>query len=183
MKELRTLHIASILVLGFIFFAGPVAASVWIGTGTESLLGGDLTDPDDSVKEREPNNYGADKSEEELRPLNGNWRTMISAPTSPPGTPPHQRHPYQSWQGSPACAIFLNNPETSTSATPPTAPAARYESITATRPRSSPPSLLPTWRRDSRDENWGKSPPAWAPRGSRKPISRCPPRHTRGSGS
>jgi hypothetical protein len=111
MKELRTLHIASILVLGFIFFAGPVAASVWIGTGTESLLGGDLTDPDDSVKEREPNNYGADKSEEELRPLNGNWRTMISAPTSPPGTPPHQRHPYQSWQGSPACAIFLNNPE------------------------------------------------------------------------
>jgi hypothetical protein len=88
-------------------------ADAWkrIGTGNAGLLGGDLTDPQDAIREREPVAYAQDRPENELRPLNTNWLRMRSAPTSPPGTPPHQRHPYQSWQNSPACAIFLNNPE------------------------------------------------------------------------
>ena len=110
MKQICFLTVAPLVLLGFFSFTYPAGASVRIGTGDKSLLGGDLTDPNDSVREREPNNYAHDKSEDELRPLHGNWLRMKSAPTSPRGTAPHQRHAYQSWQGSPACAIFLNKP-------------------------------------------------------------------------
>jgi len=99
------------VLLGALSITRPADASEQIGTGKAGLLGGDLTDPQDAIQEREPVAYAQDRSENELRPLNAAWLRMKSAPTSPPGTPPHQRHAYQSWQGAPACSIFLNNPE------------------------------------------------------------------------
>jgi len=87
----------------------PASAAVNIGTGNASLIGGDLTDPEDDVVDR--GGYDADKSEAEFRPEKGNWVTMKSSPNSPPDKPAHQRHAYQDWQNSPPCAIFLNHPE------------------------------------------------------------------------
>lgn len=87
----------------------PARAEMKLGTGNSSLLGGDLTDPEDDVMDM--GNYGADASEEALRPDKGNWVTMKSFPNSPPGTAAHQRHAYQDWQNCPPCSIFLNHPE------------------------------------------------------------------------
>ena len=83
-----------------------------IGVGNSGLLGGDLTDPLDEVKEKEGINWGSANSETEMRPPNAPWVDMLFEPASLPGTPPHQIHAYQSWQGSPACAIFMNKPDT-----------------------------------------------------------------------
>jgi hypothetical protein len=89
---------------------GTAFPSCSLGAGNESLLGGDLTDPEDKIVPSD-RDMGADLPEEELKPPNATWLKMRCAPANGPGLPPHQRHPYQSWQGAPACAIFLNRPE------------------------------------------------------------------------
>ncbi|MCY2926135.1 MAG: hypothetical protein NT031_11960, partial [Planctomycetota bacterium] len=83
--------------------------TIALGTGTASLLGGDMTDPADAVVDR--GSYAGDDSEAKLRPLKSTWVDMKCFPANPPGEPAHQRHPYQSWQDFPACSIFLNKPE------------------------------------------------------------------------
>jgi hypothetical protein len=109
MKKAISVTSSVLIVIGILSFTHIAVGSVSTGIGNAGLLGGDLTDPEDDVVDR--NSYGGDLPEDKLRPLNGSWVKMTSAPNSPPGTPPHQRHSYQSWQNSPACAIFLNNPE------------------------------------------------------------------------
>ncbi len=111
MEKRVIITVLGITLYGMLALSELAHAHHRLGTGNSSLLGGDLTDPNDTVKEKDKVNYGEDKSENDLKPLNGNWLRMKSAPNNPPGTAPHQRHPYQSWQGAPACAIFLNNPE------------------------------------------------------------------------
>jgi hypothetical protein len=101
--------VSCFVVIGPIMCPQVTEASHPLGTGNASLLGGDLTDPEDKVVDTA--NYGPGESEEKLRPPNATWVAMKSAPVSPPGTPPHQMHAYQSWQNTPACAIFLNRPE------------------------------------------------------------------------
>lgn len=100
-----------LICLSLITLGDPLHGSVKLGTGNASLLGGDLTDPTDSVKDRAGVNYGAAKTEEEMRPDGGAWISMKLVPVSPPNTAPHQINAYQSWQGTPACKIFMNNPE------------------------------------------------------------------------
>ncbi|MHC4502945.1 MAG: hypothetical protein ACYTFI_06550 [Planctomycetota bacterium] len=109
MKAVISVPLLSAVLLGISSSSRPADAAVRIGTGNAGLLGGDLTDPEDDVVD--DRDYGQSWSEEKLRPEKGNWRTMKSAPTSPSWTPPHQRHAYQSWQGAPACAVFLNRPQ------------------------------------------------------------------------
>jgi len=98
-----------LVVAGMIVFSLPAVAHVPLGTGNASLLGGDLTDPENDIVDRA--SYGQDLPEDQLRPEKGNWVTMKAFPSNPPGTPAHQRHAYQSWQDSPAVAIFLNKPQ------------------------------------------------------------------------
>ncbi|MCY2927108.1 MAG: hypothetical protein NT031_17080 [Planctomycetota bacterium] len=95
--------------MGVLGVNAPARGHVELGTGNAGLLGGDLTDPEDDVVDR--GSYGADEPEAKLRPVKGNWVSMKCYPVSVAGTPAHQRHAYQSWQDSPACAIFLNKPE------------------------------------------------------------------------
>ncbi|MCY2925736.1 MAG: hypothetical protein NT031_09900 [Planctomycetota bacterium] len=87
----------------------PAAGSVRMGTGNGSLLGGDLTDPDNKLNAE--GDYAGGKSEQESRPAAATWVTIKTAPLSPPGTAPHSRHAYHNWQGQPACSIFLNEPQ------------------------------------------------------------------------
>ena len=106
---------SSFLLASAVILAGLSSwseAAVNLGTGNDSLLGGDLTDPKDAIVEKPGVNYGQSLSEDEMRPLNTGWIGLKMAPVSPPGSPPHQAHPYQSWQGAPACSLFLNKPET-----------------------------------------------------------------------
>ena len=84
-------------------------AYVPLGAGNTSLLGGDSTDPEDDVIDKDT--YSGDLSEDQLRPEKGNWVALKTFPSNPQGTPAHQRHAYQSWQDSPAVAIFLNKPQ------------------------------------------------------------------------
>ena len=95
-----------VFVAGFSIHRANAATT--LGVGNASLLGGDLTDSED--KSIPKSDCGGDLSEEELKPENCGWVSMKCSPANPPGTPPHQRHPYQSWQGSPASAIFWNMP-------------------------------------------------------------------------
>ncbi|MCY2925521.1 MAG: hypothetical protein NT031_08785, partial [Planctomycetota bacterium] len=53
-------------------------------------------------------NCGQDLPEDALLPFNATWISMTCAPADTP----HQRHAYQSWQGTPAVAIVLNRPST-----------------------------------------------------------------------
>jgi len=87
----------------------PAGAAVRLGTGNASLLGGDLTDPEDKIIDT--GDFASSRTEAEMRPPNATWVSMKCAPISPPGTAPHSIHPYQNWQNHPACAIFLNHPE------------------------------------------------------------------------
>ena len=86
----------------------PISATV-LGVGNAGLLGGDMTDPEDDIEGK--TSCAGDDSKEDLAPLNANWADMTCAPANPPGTPAHQRHAYQSWQNSPAAAVFFNKPE------------------------------------------------------------------------
>jgi len=80
-----------------------------LGAGNSSLLGGDLTDPDDTLK---PNEDCGSGSEEQLKPKNATWVRLTCAPANnKPNEIGHQVHPYQSWVGCPASAIFWNMPE------------------------------------------------------------------------
>ncbi len=103
--------LAPALLAGVFLFTHPAEAVVKLGTGNSSLLGGDLTDPTNAAKDKPGVNYGEGKSEDEMKPQGGAWLSMKLAPVSPPGSPPHQTHAYQSWQGTPVCKLFLNNPE------------------------------------------------------------------------
>jgi hypothetical protein len=84
-------------------------AYVSLGTGDSSLLGGDLTDPEDSLEPVEDCGAG---TEEQLKPKNATWVKMTCAPANGPGEIGNQQHPYQSWVGTPASAIFWGKPET-----------------------------------------------------------------------
>jgi hypothetical protein len=109
MNNERRRWIFLLVLFGTLSCPSLARAEVRLGTGNASLLGGDITDPEDKVVDT--GNYGPGEPAEKLRPPNATWVTMKSAPVSPPGTPPHQIHAYQSWQNTPACAIFLNKPE------------------------------------------------------------------------
>jgi beta-galactosidase len=70
-----------------------------------------LTDPTDSVELSMDPGHG--KPQEEMVPKNATWVNMTCWPANnKPGEPPHQKHPYQSWVGTPAVAVFLNDPDT-----------------------------------------------------------------------
>jgi len=109
MRKSFVLSVISLVATGMFLFPCPADAAVRVGSGDSSLLGGDLTDPSDKITPVE--DCGGDLPEDKLKPENCAWVSMQCAPANPPGTPPHQRHPYQSWQGSPASAIFWNKPE------------------------------------------------------------------------
>ncbi|MCX6873614.1 MAG: hypothetical protein NTW21_07375 [Verrucomicrobia bacterium] len=99
------------LVLLFAFTAlnlPPALAYESLGPGNACLLGGDLTDPDDTLKPVEDCGGG---TEEALRPRNATWVKMTCFPANGPGEIGHQQHPYQSWVGTPASAIVWNIPE------------------------------------------------------------------------
>jgi hypothetical protein len=87
----------------------PADAAQSLGTGNASLIGGDLSDPTDTVElSVDP---GQGEPEEKMVPKNANWVKMTCYPVSGPYAPAHQRHPYQSWVGAPAAGIFMNKPE------------------------------------------------------------------------
>jgi len=109
MKAASGLSVCFFILVGVLSLSAPAGGQVSLGKGESSLLGGDLTDPEDEIKPS-AENIGRDLPEAALKPPNATWVKMTCSPANGPGTPPHQRHPYQSWQGSPACAIFLNRP-------------------------------------------------------------------------
>ncbi len=110
MKRTMTLLVLLFVCTGLLSWAHPAHGVVRLGSGDGSLLGGDLTDPEDNIV---PNtDCAGDLPEAQLKPDNCGWINMKCWPANPPGEPAHQRHPYQSWQGSPASAIFWNKPET-----------------------------------------------------------------------
>ena len=111
MKSLRNFPAWPMLLAVAFSCAHTAEATVKIGTGNSSLLGGDLTDPKDAVKDKPGVNYGAAATEAEMKPDGATWLSMKLSPVSPPNSPPHQTNAYQSWQGTPACKLFMNNPE------------------------------------------------------------------------
>jgi len=98
----------SVALLALAWQSAPAMET--LGAGNTSLLGGDLTDPTDSVElAMDP---GQGKPQEEMIPKNATWVNMTCWPANnKPGEPPHQKHPYQSWVGTPAVAVFLNDPD------------------------------------------------------------------------
>lgn len=111
MKPFLTRSVVPLVLFGSLFLAVPANAVVKLGTGNASLLGGDLTDPTDTIKDKVGVNYGEGKPEEQMKPDNAAWLSLKLSPVSPPNSAPHQLNAYQSWQGTPACKIFMNNPE------------------------------------------------------------------------
>jgi len=108
MNALLKTVLASAL-LGIIVTPQSANAFQSLGTGNASLLGGDLSDPTDTVAlSKDP---GQGLPEAEMIPTNATWLKMTCAPASGPYEIPYQRHPYQSWVGAPAAAIFMNKPE------------------------------------------------------------------------
>ncbi|MCY2929681.1 MAG: hypothetical protein NTV86_09350 [Planctomycetota bacterium] len=99
-----------ILSVSLLALLPPTAsAHVTLGVGNKGLLGGDLTDPDDSLI---PNENCGGGPEEQLKPQNATWVKMTCWPANTkPGEPPHQVHPYQSWVGTPAASVFYNDPD------------------------------------------------------------------------
>jgi hypothetical protein len=95
--------------MGMVLISHPCVAFESLGKGNASLLGGDLSDPADTVELSV--NPGEGKPEEEMIPKNATWLKMSCWPTSGAYDMPHQRHPYQSWVGAPAAGIFMNKPE------------------------------------------------------------------------
>ena len=107
MKTVYILSTALIVALAVFSLPHSANAAAKIGSGDSSLLGGDLTDPDDKL---EPEDCGVGTAEA-LLPKNATWVKMTCWPANGPGEAPHQMHPYQSWVGSPASAIVWNKPE------------------------------------------------------------------------
>jgi hypothetical protein len=102
--------LVSMGLMGCAFLAAqPADAAQSLGTGNASLIGGDLSDPTDTVElSVDP---GQGEPEEKMVPKNASWVKMTCYPVSGPYAPAHQRHPYQSWVGAPAAGIFMNKPE------------------------------------------------------------------------
>ncbi|MCY2931697.1 MAG: hypothetical protein NTV86_19830 [Planctomycetota bacterium] len=95
-----------------IFLLAPVApasANVTLGVGNKALLGCDLTDPTDSLIPVADCGGG---DEARNMPQNATWVKMTCWPANnKPGETGHQVHPYQSWVGTPAAAVFYNDPD------------------------------------------------------------------------
>ena len=108
MKKVFALSVVLLVALAVISLPHLASAAEKIGTGDASLLGGDLTDPDDNLEYIEDCGAG---TEEQLKPKNAVWVKMTCFPANGPGEIGHQQHPYQSWVGAPPCAIFWNKPE------------------------------------------------------------------------
>ncbi len=108
MKNFVVLSALMLAFVGFLFVSNPAHAFVSLGSGDASLLGGPLTDPEDNL---EPNENCGAGTEEQLKPKNATWVKMTCAPANGPGEIGHQQHPYQSWVGCPASAIFWHKPE------------------------------------------------------------------------
>lgn len=110
MRRMALLLSLGLSVLVFALTAQRTQAHESLGAGTSALLGGDLTDPTDSVElSMDP---GQGKPQEEMIPKNATWVNMTCWPANnQPGEPPHQKHPYQSWVGTPAVSVFLNDPD------------------------------------------------------------------------
>ncbi|MCY2928908.1 MAG: hypothetical protein NTV86_05330 [Planctomycetota bacterium] len=103
---------AALLALTILLcFSAPAGAFTSLGKGNSALLGGDLTDPEDKLAPPDKD-CAADLPEADLIPKNATWVKMTCWPANGPDRPAHQRHPYQSWQHSPACGIFMNKPAT-----------------------------------------------------------------------
>jgi hypothetical protein len=107
----RILVLSSLLFLFLVFspLTRQTHAFMSLGSGDMSLLGGDLTDPEDDLDFSEPPPPNA--TEDQLKPKNADWVKMTFGPASPPDAAPHQTNPYSSWVGCPAAAIFYNTPE------------------------------------------------------------------------
>jgi len=110
MRNALKVSVCLLVMLGVLAFSAPAMAHVSLGTGNASLIGGDLTDPQDKVAPSDKN-PSEGLPEAQMLPKNATWVKMTCAPVSGPYAIPHQRHPYQSWVGAPAAAIFLNRPE------------------------------------------------------------------------
>ncbi|MCY2925523.1 MAG: hypothetical protein NT031_08795 [Planctomycetota bacterium] len=95
---------------GVLAFSLPARAYVSLGAGNASLIGGDLTSPDDKVAPSDVD-PGSGKSEEQMLPRNAGWVKLKAAPITSPYGVPYQIHPYQSWVSAPAASILMNNPE------------------------------------------------------------------------
>ncbi len=109
MRTVLRMSVSFFALMGMLSFSLPALAHVSLGTGNASLIGGDLSDPTDTVElSVDP---GQGKPEEEMLPKNATWVKITCAPVSGPYALPHQRHPYQSWVGAPAAGIFMNKPE------------------------------------------------------------------------
>ena len=108
MKKFFALSLVLIVSWGVLSLPRSAKAAVKLGAGDSSLLGGDLTDPDDKLEPVEDCGGG---TEEALKPKNATWVKMTCFPANGPGEIGHQQHPYQSWVGTPASAIFWNKPE------------------------------------------------------------------------
>ncbi len=105
---------AMAIILFLVFACGltafqPACAVESLGKGNAGLLGGDLTDPTDTIEFLKDPGQGL--PEAEMIPAKAAWLKLTCAPVSGPYAIPHQRHPYQSWVGAPAAGIFMNKPE------------------------------------------------------------------------
>lgn len=111
MKRILFLLSLTLSVALFVLGTHWTHASETLGAGNTSLLGSDLTDPADSVElSMDP---GQGLPQEKMIPKNATWVNMSCWPANTgPGEPPHQQHPYQSWVGTPAVSVFLNDPDT-----------------------------------------------------------------------
>ena len=110
MRRIAFLLSLSLSVFAFGLASQPVWAEVTLGAGNTALLGGDLTDPTDSIELT--SDPGTPRPEEEMIPKNATWVKMTCWPANiKPGEPAHQKNPYQSWVGTPAVAVFANDPD------------------------------------------------------------------------
>ena len=103
-RAIGLIALAGLMVMPF-----GVDAAESLGRGNASLLGGDLSDPTDTVELSVDPGQGL--PEAEMFPKNATWLKMTCSPASGRYAVPYQRHPYQSWVGAPAAAIFMNQPE------------------------------------------------------------------------
>ncbi|MEI7835541.1 MAG: hypothetical protein WCK05_03925 [Planctomycetota bacterium] len=109
MRTMSNVSVYLLAISGLLVISAPASGHVSLGTGNASLIGGDLSDPTDTVELSA--DTGAGLPEEKMIPKNAKWVKIRCAPTSGAYAVPHQRNPYQSWVGAPAAGIFMNKPE------------------------------------------------------------------------